>query len=94
MKVKEREVDPLLVQEPGGAQASRLLRKVVLDQVNDFYDMALDVALSGEADKFEFNPQVWKTHQRHLRGGDPQWPLVQGWLVKPSIGWHERFRTN
>lgn len=61
MKVKEREIDPLLLQEPGGAQASRLLRKVVLDQVNDFYDIALDVASSGEADKFEFNPEVWES---------------------------------
>jgi hypothetical protein len=59
LKVKEREVDPLLLQEPGGAQASRLLRKVILDQMNDFYDLALDVCASGEAETFWFNPEVW-----------------------------------
>ena len=57
--VKEREIDPLLTQEPGGNHASTLLRKVILDQVNDFCDLALDVASSGEAPKFEFNPDVW-----------------------------------
>lgn len=57
--LKEREVDPLLLQEPGGQRASNMLRKVILDQINDFYDMSLDVASSGEADAFEFNPEVW-----------------------------------
>jgi hypothetical protein len=57
--LKEREVDPLLLQEPGGSRASGMLRKVILDQINDFYDIALDVASSGEADTFEFNPDVW-----------------------------------
>jgi hypothetical protein len=57
--LKEREVDPLLLQEPGGSRASAMMRKVVLDQINDFYDMALDVASSGEAATFEFNPDVW-----------------------------------
>lgn len=57
--LKEREVDPLLRQEPGGDRASGMLRKVILDQINDFYDMALDVASSGEATSFEFNPAVW-----------------------------------
>jgi hypothetical protein len=57
--VKEREIDPLLDQEPGGRRASTLLRKVVLDQINDFCDLALDVANSGEAPKFEFNPDIW-----------------------------------
>lgn len=60
LKIKEREIDPLLGQTPGGVQASRALRKVVLDQLNDFCDMALDVASSGEADLFEFNAQVWE----------------------------------
>lgn len=57
--VKEREVDPLLNHVPGGDRASHAMRKVILDQVNDFYDMALDVASSSGADKFEFNPDVW-----------------------------------
>lgn len=57
--IKEREVDPLLSPQPGGPQASTLLRKVVLDQINDFCELALDVANSGEAPKFEFNPDVW-----------------------------------
>lgn len=60
LKVKEREIDPLLLTQPGGAEASRLLRKVILDQLNDFHDMAADVASSGEADGFEFNPAVWE----------------------------------
>lgn len=60
LNVKEREVDPLLSQEGGGATASRLLRKVILDQFNDFCDLALDVTSSGEATKFEFNPAVWQ----------------------------------
>jgi hypothetical protein len=42
--LKEREVDPLLLEEPGGSRASAMLRKVILDQINDFYDMALDRA--------------------------------------------------
>lgn len=57
--LKEREVDPLLLEMPGGSRASTMMRKVILDQINDFYDMALDVASSGEADTFEFNPDVW-----------------------------------
>lgn len=74
LKIKEREVDPLLSQNPGGAQASQRLRKVVLDQLNDFCDMALDVASSGEADHFEFNAAVWETkinaiHEAVTRNG-------------------------
>lgn len=60
LNVKEREVDPLLRREPGGDQAARALRKVVLDQLNDFYDIALDIASSGEADRYEFNAIVWE----------------------------------
>lgn len=56
--VKEREIDPLLAGSVGD-RASHALRKVVLDQINDFYDMALDVASSSGADTFEFNPDVW-----------------------------------
>lgn len=57
--LKEREVDPLLLQGPGGGRASGMLRKVILDQINDFYDMALDVTSSSDASTFEFNPEVW-----------------------------------
>lgn len=65
--LKEREVDPLLTQMPGGSRASGLLRKVILDQINDFYDMALDVASSGTVEGFEFNPEVWLPRiDRHL----------------------------
>lgn len=60
LNVKEREVDPLLNQVKGGERAARAMRKVVLDQINDFYDMALDVAMSGEAATFEFNADVWE----------------------------------
>lgn len=59
LNVKEKEVDPLLGLEGGGERASRLMRKVILDQFNDFYDMAIDVVESGEANKFEFNAEVW-----------------------------------
>ena len=59
LTVKEHEVDPILDGAPDGKDASVALRKAVLDQVNDFYNMALDVANSGEAPKFEFNPAVW-----------------------------------
>jgi hypothetical protein len=57
--VKEREADPLLREVTGGAAASKALRKVILDQFNDFCDLALDVTSSGEASNFEFNPEVW-----------------------------------
>jgi hypothetical protein len=59
LSIKEREVDPILNEIPGGHDASRALRKVVLDQINDFCDLALDVAGSGEARTTEFNPDVW-----------------------------------
>ncbi|QBQ74871.1 hypothetical protein [Caudovirales GX15bay] len=59
LTIKEREVDPILAAQPQGRQASQALRKVVLDQINDFYDIALDVASSSDADRYEFNPDVW-----------------------------------
>jgi hypothetical protein len=59
LSIKEREVDPVLGNTDAGRHASRILRKVVLDQLNDFCDLALDVAGSGEAQTFEFNPEVW-----------------------------------
>lgn len=60
LNVKEREVDPLLNMEPGGPLASRLLRKAILDQINDFFEMAVDVVGSSEVQTFEFNPEVWE----------------------------------
>lgn len=57
LNVKERDIDPLL--GPNGATASRVLRKAVLDQLNDFCDIAVDIATSGDAAGFEFNPEVW-----------------------------------
>jgi hypothetical protein len=60
LSIKEREVDPHLSDTEAGRVASRALRKVVLDQLNDFCDLALDVAGSGEAMNFEFNPDVWQ----------------------------------
>lgn len=59
LSVKEREADPHLRQSDAGREASKAMRKVVLDQINDFCELALDVASSGEADHFEFNPDVW-----------------------------------
>lgn len=59
LSIKEREVDPHLSGTDAGRTASRALRKVVLDQINDFCDLALDVAGSGEAVNTEFNPEVW-----------------------------------
>jgi hypothetical protein len=59
LSIKEKEVDPLLAGVGGGTQASRVMRKVILDQINDLYEMALDVAKSADADKYEFNPDVW-----------------------------------
>lgn len=60
LKVKERDVDPILLKQPGGERASRMLRKVILDVINDFYADALDVAKSGEAANFWFNDEVWE----------------------------------
>jgi hypothetical protein len=59
LSIKEREVDPHLNNTDAGRNASRAMRKVVLDQINEFCDLALDVANSGEAMNFEFNPDVW-----------------------------------
>ncbi len=59
LSIKEREVDPFLSGSQSGRDASKAMRKVVLDQLNDFCDLALDVAASGEATNFEFNPDVW-----------------------------------
>lgn len=75
LSIKEREVDPVLGTSDAGRNASRILRKVVLDQINDFCDLALDVASSGEAPNFEFNPEVWlrkinEIHRVVMNGGD------------------------
>jgi hypothetical protein len=59
LSVKEREVDPKLPNGPEGRRASDALRKVILDQVNGFYDLARDIASSSEVETFEFNPEIW-----------------------------------
>lgn len=59
LSVKEREVDAILTDIPGGRAASKAMRKVVLDQINDFCDLALDVAGSSDVATFEFNPEIW-----------------------------------
>lgn len=59
LNVKEREVDPMLTGLEGGERASRALRKVVLDQINDLYDIALDVVGSTDAKEMEFNADLW-----------------------------------
>jgi hypothetical protein len=41
--VKEREVDPYLRAHP---EASEKLRKVVLDQLNEFYEVVMDIVNS------------------------------------------------
>lgn len=58
--IKEREVDPILKAQPGGDKASRMLRKVILDQFNELADLACDVATSGEGAKFWFNDELWE----------------------------------
>ncbi len=58
--VKEREVDPLLPNGRQGDRASKLMRKVVLDQMNDFYDFCLDVVGSTEAANMQYNPEIWE----------------------------------
>ena len=59
LSVKERQVDSHLAGSEAGRAASHALRKVVLDQLNDFCDMALDVASSSDLETFEFNPEIW-----------------------------------
>lgn len=66
LSIKEREIDPLLQQVEGGQRASKALRKVVLDQVNDFFEMALDVAMSGESATFEFNAETWEARMGEM----------------------------
>lgn len=59
LNVKERDVDPLLPDGPEGRHASDVMRKVVLDQINDLTELVVDVALSGDTGGFEFNAEVW-----------------------------------
>lgn len=68
MNIKEREVDKILKAAPGGIEASRRLRKVILDQMNEFCDLATDVALSGEAGEFWFNDELWNQRLGEIRG--------------------------
>lgn len=62
MSIIERDIHPLLNSLPADKRepAKRKLRKVILDQFNDFYDMARDVAMSGEAATFWFNDEEWE----------------------------------
>jgi hypothetical protein len=53
LSVKEREVDPFLE-----SQTSEKLRKVVLDQVNEFYEVVRDVVAALEDGSVEFN-ELW-----------------------------------
>lgn len=66
MHTVERDIYPLLDQVSSGEQAKRKLRKVVLDQVNDFYNLAIDVVASGEAQYTEFNADVWEQRLQRL----------------------------
>jgi hypothetical protein len=59
LSVKEREVDPVLARAGNGTAASKALRKVVLDQVNDLCDIAIDILTSSDVATFEFNPDIW-----------------------------------
>jgi hypothetical protein len=43
LNTKEQEVDPYLTDSPRGREAAAKLRKAVLDQLNDFHEMCLDV---------------------------------------------------
>lgn len=43
LSAKEQSVDPLLPHSGDARTASRHLRKVVLDQFNDFYEVCIDV---------------------------------------------------
>jgi hypothetical protein len=70
LSVKEREIDGLIAHDMvdnnhledqcEGCRALDRMRKVVLDQLRDFCDMAVDVAMSGEAKNFEFNAGLWE----------------------------------
>jgi hypothetical protein len=60
LNVKERDVDQLLPRSPAGDRASKAMRKVVLDQINDLCDMACDIVTSSEVATFEFNPEIWE----------------------------------
>lgn len=60
LRVKEREIDPILDELPNGDRLSARLRKVILDQFNEFAELACDVASSGEAKNFWFNDELWE----------------------------------
>lgn len=46
---------------------SRQLRKIILDQVNGFCELAIDVATSGEAKSFWFNDEYWDEMRKVVR---------------------------
>lgn len=53
--VKEREVDPYLREHPA---ASEKLRKVVLDQINELYEVVIDVMNSLDRGEVVLN-EIW-----------------------------------
>ncbi len=58
--VKEREIDPLLVQLNGkGNEASAKLRRVILDQIHDMHQLYLDVVTSLDADDGVVLNELW-----------------------------------
>jgi hypothetical protein len=57
---KEDRIDPLLPDDDDAAAASHAFRKVVLDQLNDFRDIALDIAQGSDAETTEYNPEIWE----------------------------------
>ena len=59
LNAKERDIDPLLRQSSGGPDASRSFRKVILDQLNEFCELALDITGTGTPDYF-YNAVVWE----------------------------------
>lgn len=57
---KEDRIDPLLSADEESVAASHAFRKVVLDQLNDFRDIALDIAMGSDAETTEYNPEIWE----------------------------------
>lgn len=58
LSTKEQQVDILLPRTTDASDASRLLRKVILDQFNDFYEVCLDVVGSLDTGEVVLN-EVW-----------------------------------
>lgn len=58
LSAKEQQVDVLLPPGKDASEASRQLRKVILDQFNDFYEVCLDVVGSLDTGEVVLN-EVW-----------------------------------